>query len=95
MECKKCQLQYIGKCETAFNLRLNNHRKDALHSTNTTIPASKHFAIPSHNFNRDAHFTIIETIKNRNKTLEEKRLILLRRENFWIQKIKHVDTKWS
>ena len=29
MECKLCNKQYIGKAETAFNIRLNNHRKDS------------------------------------------------------------------
>ena len=29
LECKKCHIQYVGKAETDFNLRLNNHHKDA------------------------------------------------------------------
>ena len=28
MECMICHIQYIGKSETEFNIRLNNHRKD-------------------------------------------------------------------
>lgn len=88
MECKRCKVQYIGKCESTFNVRLNNHRKDALHPTNSTIPASKHFSNQSHNFNRDAKFIIIETITDKSKTKEEKQQILLRRENFWIKKLK-------
>ena len=28
MECTICNLQYIGKNETPFNIRLDNHRKD-------------------------------------------------------------------
>ena len=28
LECKKCQMQYVGNAETDFNSRLNNHRKD-------------------------------------------------------------------
>ena len=28
MECIICNLQYVGKNETPFNIRLNNHRKD-------------------------------------------------------------------
>ena len=28
MECILCKIQYVGEAETAFNLRLNNHRKD-------------------------------------------------------------------
>ena len=30
MECRLCNKQYIGKAETAFNIRLSNHRKDTL-----------------------------------------------------------------
>ena len=32
IECNICKLQYIGKSETAFNLRLNNHRNHINHS---------------------------------------------------------------
>ena len=28
MECTLCNKQDVGKAETAFNIRLNNHRKD-------------------------------------------------------------------
>ena len=28
MECTLCNKQYVGKTETAFNIRLSNHRKD-------------------------------------------------------------------
>ena len=28
MECILCKIQYVGKSETPFNLRLNDHRKD-------------------------------------------------------------------
>ena len=28
MECILCKIQYVGEAETAFNLRLNDHRKD-------------------------------------------------------------------
>ena len=26
LECTKCKIQYVGKAETEFNIRLNNHR---------------------------------------------------------------------
>ena len=32
IECNICKHQYIGKSETAFNLRLNNHRNHINHS---------------------------------------------------------------
>ena len=28
LECTKCKIQYVGKAETEFNIRLNNHQKD-------------------------------------------------------------------
>ena len=28
MDCTLCNKQYVGKAETAFNIRVNNHRKD-------------------------------------------------------------------
>ena len=35
--------QYIGKAETSFNLRLNNHRDDGKNPHPKTIPVCKHF----------------------------------------------------
>ena len=37
MECKLCKVQYVGKAETAFNIRLNNYSKDV--SSPKSIPA--------------------------------------------------------
>jgi len=50
LDCLKCKIQYIGKAETAFYLRLNNHRKDSKQTRNV-IPASAHFNQVNHNFN--------------------------------------------
>ena len=88
MECRKCKIQYVGKTKTAFNVRLNKHRSDAAHPTPTTIPGDLHFTNPHHNFLNDAKFTIIEEIKGKSKLIEEKDNILLKRENFWITKLK-------
>ena len=30
LECMKCKIQYVGKEETEFNIRLNNHQKDQM-----------------------------------------------------------------
>ena len=86
LHCRKCNIQYVGKTENPFNIRLNNHHHGANHPTEETIPAAKHFSI-NHEFNRDAKFTIIEQIKDNSKSQEEKRAILLRKENFWITKL--------
>ena len=64
MECRKCHIQYIGKTETAFNQRLNNHRSNAYRPKPDTIPACKHFNGKDHVFNRDEKFTLIEQIGN-------------------------------
>ena len=87
MECKKCKIQYVGKTDNQFNIRLNSHRHGANNPTEDTIPAQKHFSV-NHNFNNDAQFTIIEQIKDQSKSPEEKRALLLQRENFWITKLK-------
>ena len=89
MKYRKCKTQYVGKCETAFNKRLNDHRANAYHPTNDSIPACKHFHEDGHDFNRDAKFTIIEQIRNTNgKTQTQINKIILQRENFWIIKLK-------
>ena len=58
MECILCKIQYVGKSETPFNLRLNNHRKDV--NNPKAIPAWNNFKIHGHNFMKHAKFTLIE-----------------------------------
>ena len=41
MECTLCNLQYVGKNETLFNIRLNNHKEDV--NDPEAILADKHF----------------------------------------------------
>ena len=41
LECIMCKIQYVGKSETSFNIRLNNHRKDI--KKPNAIEACKHF----------------------------------------------------
>ena len=86
LECKICDLQYIGKSEWPFNIRLNNyrHRISSTHTDNL-LPCEKHFKLPNHNFATDAKFTIIEKIVKTSNTNAKK--ILEKRENFWISKL--------
>ena len=90
MECTKYRIQYIGKSETPFNLRLNNHRKDAKNPRRETIPACKHYVYGAHDFNKHAQFTLVDQIKAQNKTIERKRSILSQREHFSINKLKTI-----
>ena len=86
MECILCKMQYVGKAETAFNLRLNNHRKDT--KKPNSILACKHFQEKGHNFNKHAKFIIIDNLVNKHGSKEALREMLVIRENFWIQKLK-------
>ena len=59
--CKKCLIQFVGKTEWPFNQRLNKHRFDV-----PDVPQIDHrFNQAGYDFDRDAHFTLIEKIKNR------------------------------
>ena len=62
MECILCKMEYVGKAEIAFNLRLNNHRKDTKNPN--SILAWKHFQEKGHNFNKHAKFMIIDKLVN-------------------------------
>ena len=62
MECTLCSKQYIGKTETALNIRLNNHKKDTKNSNK--ILAFKHFQQQGHNFNSHTKFIIIDKLVN-------------------------------
>ena len=87
LQCELCKIQYVGKAETAFDIRLNNHRKDVKYAK--AIPAAKHFNQTGHNFNLHAKFIIIEQLQDIKKTSTE---ILKERlktqETFWIKKLK-------
>ena len=85
LECLQCKIQYVGKSETEFNLRINNHRKDV--NNPCGIPASKHFSKPGHDFNHHAKFIIIEQLRNIDLSKEMITFRLKQRENFWIDKL--------
>ena len=85
MKCILCNKQYVGKPETSFNIRPNNHRKDV--KKVDAIMACKHFQQESHNFNKHAKFTIIDKLTNTSKSKETLAQRLIERENFWILKL--------
>ena len=71
LQCRICELQYAGKSETPFSIRLNNHRKDS--KNKNSIIACKHFQNWNHNFQKDVKFTRIEQITKNFKTIEQLR----------------------
>ena len=62
MESTLCNLQYVGKKKTSFNIRLINRRKDVKDPKATL--ADKHFQKSGHRFNEYAIFTIIDRLTN-------------------------------
>ena len=88
MECMLCKMQYVGKADTGFNLRLNNHKKDTKNPN--AILACKHFQEKIHNFNKHTKFIIIVKLVNLHGSKEALREFLVTRENFWIQKSKTI-----
>ena len=85
LQCRICQLQYVGKSGTPFNIRLNNPRKDP--KSQASILECKYFNEQNYSFQQHAEFTLIEQIKKQT-TAEETRTLLKRRENFWVLKLK-------
>ena len=77
--------QYIGKFETKFNSRMNNHRTDA--KKQSSIPFDEHFNQPNHDFTQHARFIIIEKLKDTGNK-DDNRRILKEREDYWIDRIK-------
>ena len=92
MECASCKVQYVGKAETAFNIRLNNHRKDV--NNPKSIHADLHFRKPEHSFNLHANFTLIEQLSNIHTTDKDTlKFRLKRREDFRIHKLEMLTPK--
>ena len=79
------QLQNVGKSETEFNKRLNNHRKNITRKDSRA--ASSQSDIEGYNFNTHAKFILIEQLHqtNMDTLIFEKRLEI--KENFLILKL--------
>ena len=87
IECSLCNFKpYIGKSETASNLRINNHRSDSRKEDSITV--DQHFSTNGHNFEKHAKITLIEKVENTSHmTPQEVTNTLERREDFWILKL--------
>ena len=85
LECIICNVQYVRKNETPFNIRLKNYREDV--KDPKAILADKYFQKNGHRFNGQTRFTIIDGSTNTNLDKEILRENLIQRENFWIQNL--------
>ena len=87
LECIKCNNKaYVGKCETPGNLRINTHRSDS--KKPDSIAVDVHFGLPDHDFEKHAKFTFIEKITKKELSELQMTNLLLRREDFWILKLR-------
>ena len=75
MECILCNKQYVGKATTAFNIRLNNHRKDT--KSLNSILACRNFEQQGHNFNNNVKFVVTDKLVNTSSSNEILRKRLL------------------
>ena len=68
LKCLLSKIQYVGKSETPFHIRLNNHRKDMKNPN--AIEACKYFSNWNHVFHKHGKFIFIKqliSIKNTNR----------------------------
>ena len=87
LECLLCKIQYVGKSETPFHIRLNNHRKDIKNPN--AIEACQHFNNWNHTFHKHGKFILIEQLNNiKNTSTEVLKQRLKDRENYWIKRLK-------
>ena len=56
------KIQYVGKSETSFNIRLNTHRKDI--KIPNAIEACKNFNNNEHSFTKHGKFIKTEQLRN-------------------------------
>ena len=91
MGCILCNKQYVGKAETSFDIRLNNHQKDV--EKVDAIMVCKHVQQESHSFSRRAKFTIIDQLTNTSKCKEILIQQPIERENLCILKLETLYTK--
>ena len=87
MEWILCKMQYVGKAEIAFNLRLNNYRKDTRKPN--SILTCKYFQEKGHNFNKHAKFIIIDKLVNLHGSKEALQEMLVKEKISGFKSCKH------
>ena len=80
------KIKYVGKTETIFKWRFDNHRKNTKQSN--SILACKHFRQQGHNFSKDTKLIIIYKLASTHDSQEKLRELLVVRENFRIKNLK-------
>ena len=76
IECRQCQVQYVGESRNALRIRFNNHKSSIRHP-NTVTPISIHFNLPDHSISD----IILTGIDHNPEWNDDERK---RKESFWI-----------
>ena len=79
LECTKCKVKYVGKTETEFDIRLNNHQKDVWKPV--AIPARWYFSGKTFNSTHMQNSYWLNHIDTDKETNQERQK---QRENYWI-----------
>lgn len=84
--CTLWKVQYVGKTETAFNIRLSDHRKDV--SNPKSVPADFYFRKQGHSYSLHAKLTLTGWLRNIHITDKSTLKFTLKCcGDFWIQKL--------
>ena len=80
-------MQYVGKSETPFNLRLKTYRHRVKSTASEKVlPVEEHVRLPHHDFSIHAKFIIIEQIEN--SSLDNITVVLETHKDTWILRLK-------
>ena len=93
IKCILWKTKKVEKAGTAFNLRLNNHRKGT--KKPDSILACKYFQQQGYNFNKNAKFIIIDKLVHLHSSKETSQELLVLREKFLDSEDKNISFIWS
>ena len=93
MEYILCKIQYVAKSENLFNLRLNNHMKDA--NSQKAIPACNQFEMHDRNFMKHTKFTLQEQLTKISNVSKDTLRLRRKQRDFWIIKLEALAPKGS
>ena len=90
MQCRLCNIQYIGKSQTTLAERIAGHRSDVKCKLKPIL-ADAHFRSNGHNFTEHASFIIIEQAK-KHRDKEEMHEFLRSLEDIWTLRLNTLST---
>ena len=70
MGCRLCNMKYVGKTKTTFNIRLNNHR-NYIKNSRAILPC-RNFQQHSYDFDKHAKFLSIVNTSNPKDNLDQR-----------------------